>query len=72
MTKEEKLAFLNKELENINNEVAQINITMEFIKSLDEIPPVYEGNFYNYDRTLAFFTEKTSWIQAKIQEIEAE
>ena len=72
MEKNEKLLFLNKELENTKNELNQINTTMDFLNSLSEVPEVYLGNFHNYNRTLTFFNEKILWLEAKIQEIEAE
>jgi hypothetical protein len=72
MTKEEKLIFLNKELDIVTVELGSVNETMSFLGTLSEVPEVYIGNFYNSERTIAFFEAKILWIQQKIQEIESE
>ena len=72
MTKEEKLIFLNKELQVLTGELAGVNETMAFLNTLTEVPEVYVGNFYNSERAINFFEAKILWIQQKIQEIESE
>jgi hypothetical protein len=74
MNKENKLYFLNKQLTSALAEVEDFILLFEFLETINEadIPSFYSGLLPVKTELLASATSKVSWLQQKIQEIEAE
>lgn len=74
MNKQDKLYFLNKQLLAARGESEDFTMLFEFLDTMNEadIPNFYSGLLLVKTEILASTTGKISWLQAKIQEIEAE